>query len=458
MDFFVHDPFNGQVLHAYDAWPASRLLDQIHNSWKAHLAWRDRSFQERIKFLEGVRTLMLQRKDDLASTITSEMGKRLSESQAEIEKCCALITHYEENCQKYLTSHSIKADGKKHEVCFEPLGPILSIMPWNFPLWQALRFAIPTLFAGNSLLLKPAPETPLSSMKVEEIFRLVAQNLNYGEDIFIVLLAHLRDLEKVISSPLVRGVSFTGSSESGRKVAELGGRHLKKVLLELGGSDPFIVLPDANLEAVVPEAVRSRMINCGQTCISGKRFLLPHNLKDQFIERMKKYFLDLKIGDPRHATTTLAPIFHSRGMKSLEELVTDAVEKGACVHLGGGPVPGHPQFFSPTILSGITSKMKLYSAEAFGPVSLIFEYSDVGEAIRLANGTPYGLGASVWGQDAAQCEYVARQVECGSIFVNGVVKSDPRVPFGGIKASGFGRELGELGILEFTNAKSYNFY
>ncbi|MEK6626911.1 MAG: aldehyde dehydrogenase family protein, partial [Bdellovibrionota bacterium] len=279
MDFFVHDPFNGQVVQAYDASPVSRLEDQIHASWQAHLRWRDRSLQERVKFLEGVRTLMLQRLEDLASTITTEMGKRLGEAQAEVEKCCTLITHYGENCQKYLAPRSIKADGKKHELCFEPLGPILSIMPWNFPLWQALRFGIPTILAGNSLLLKPAPETPLSSMKVEEIFKQVAQDLQYGEDIFIVMLAHVRDIPKVIGSPLVRGVSFTGSSESGKKVAELSGRHLKKVLLELGGSDPFLVLPDANLEVVVPEAVRSRMINCGQTCIAGKRFLLPLNLK-----------------------------------------------------------------------------------------------------------------------------------------------------------------------------------
>ncbi|HAZ12326.1 MAG: hypothetical protein A2X86_03725 [Bdellovibrionales bacterium GWA2_49_15] len=458
MDFFVHDPFSGQVLNAYDAWTPPHLEAQIQASWKAQLTWRERSVPDRVKFLERVRELMLQRLEDLALTITTEMGKRLSEAQAEVEKCAALIKHYGENGQKYLAPRSIKADGKRHEVCFEPLGPILSIMPWNFPLWQALRFGIPTILAGNTLLLKPAPETPLSSMKVEEIFKQVAQELQFGEDVFSVSLIHVRDMEKVIGSPLVRGVSFTGSTETGKKVAELSGRHLKKVLLELGGSDPFIVLPDANLETVVPEAVRTRMLNCGQTCISGKRFLLPHNLKDQFVERMKKHFLNLKLGDPRQSTTTLAPLFHSRGVKTLEALVSDAVEKGATLHLGGGTIPGHPQFFSPTILSGLTSKMKLYQAEAFGPVSLIFEYGEVDEAIRLANGTPYGLGASVWGQDSVLCERVARQVECGSIFVNGMVKSDPRVPFGGVKASGYGRELGELGILEFTNAKSYNFY
>lgn len=445
------NPATEETLAQYEVISKEELGKKIEKAKKAFLDWK-KEIKRRSDFINIFAEMLRKNKQQLALTATKEMGKAIKESLSEVEKCAWVMEFYADNGPTFLHDESINTDARKSFIAFEPIGVIGSIMPWNFPYWQALRFAAPSLMAGNTVVLKPASATMQCGIEIENIF------LKSGipEGVFQTAIANSAMAEQLIDS--VNAVTFTGSNVAGSKVGQRAASQVKKCVLELGGSDPFIVCSDADLEKASSGAVKGRFINCGQSCIASKRFFVTKNLANDFVEKFVQKTEKLVVGDPTSETTDIGPLVNSDALEKIEDLVKDAVDKGAQVLTGGKRVGSKGYYYAPTVLTNVTPEMRVAREEAFGPVAPVTVVGDENEAIRLANESQYGLGGSIWTQDLGKADRISRMIESGIITVNNVVVSDPRIPFGGIKQSGYGRELSRYGMMEFVNIKSVRFY
>lgn len=390
------------------------------------------------------------RKDDFGKIMTLEMGKPLKAAIAEAEKCAWVCKYYAENAEKHLADQLVETNAKKSYIKFQPLGPVLAVMPWNFPFWQVFRFAAPALMAGNVGLLKHASNVPQCALAIEEIFA----KAGFPPSAFQTLLIGSDAVEGILNDPRVVAATLTGSEPAGRSVAATSGKQIKKTVLELGGSDPFIVMPSANLDEAVTTAVKARTINNGQSCIAAKRFIVADDIYNEFENRFVRSMQALKIGDPLEESTDIGPLATPQIVNDLDEQVKKAVANGARVLTGGKKIDWRGNFFEPTVLVDIDLKSPVSCEEIFGPVAMLFRVAGIDEAIQVANATPFGLGSAAWTNDAAEQAKFIDELEAGSVFINGMVASDPRLPFGGVKHSGYGRELAEFGIREFVNIKT----
>ena len=387
---------------------------------------------------------------ELGRLMTLEMGKPIGAAIAEAEKCATACRYYAENAEHFLADQPVEMEGGKSWVAFQPIGVVLAIMPWNFPFWQVFRFAVPSLMAGNVGVLKHASNVPQCALAIEDVFR----RAGFGDGIFQTLLVGSDMVEGIVADARIAAVTLTGSEGAGRSVASVAGKHLKKSVVELGGSDPFVVMPSADLEQAVSTAVTARMINNGQSCIAAKRFIIHEKIYDEFLKKFVAGVSAIRIGDPMDEKTQLGPLATGTIRDQLDEQVKTSVAAGARLATGGKKLEGEGFFYAPTVLTDIPPHAPAAREELFGPVASVFKARDLSDAIRLANGTSFGLGASAWTRDAAERDRFVTEIESGLLFINGMVASDPRLPFGGVKNSGFGRELGEFGIREFVNIKS----
>lgn len=445
------NPSTEEIIAEYDVITKDELDKKIEKAKKTFVDWK-RDIKRRSDFINIFADVLRKNKQQLALTATKEMGKAIKESLSEVEKCAWVMEFYADNGETFLHDEAINTDARKRLIAFEPLGVIGSIMPWNFPYWQALRFAAPSLMAGNVVVLKPASATMQCGIEIENMF----VKAGMPDGVFQTAIANSAMAEDLIDS--VNAVTFTGSNVAGSKVAQRATSKIKKCVLELGGSDPFVVCSDADVEKASSGAVKGRFINCGQSCIASKRFFVTKNVAKEFIEMFVQKTEKLVVGDPMSDSTDVGPLVNSAGLEKIEELVKDAVDKGAQILTGGKRIGTRGYFYSPTIIGNVTPKMRVAQEEAFGPVAPVTVVQDEAEAIRLANESQYGLGGSIWTKDLDKADKMSRMIESGIITVNNVVVSDPRIPFGGIKQSGFGRELSRYGVLEFVNIKSVRFY
>src|SRR5713101_1374978 len=379
-----------------------------------------------------------------------EMGKPVTQGEAEVEKCAWGCEYYAEHAARFLAPEPRETDAARSYVRFDPLGPVLAVMPWNFPFWQVFRFAAPALMAGNAGILKHASNVPRCALEIERVFRAAG----LPEGLFGTVLVGPAAVPALIADARIRAVTLTGSDRAGSQVAEQAGRHLKKTVLELGGSDPFIVLEDADLERAATTAVEARLINSGQSCIAAKRFIVVEHVAERFLERFTSEMRARRVGDPLDPATQVGPQARLDLRENLHRQVQESVKRGARLVLGGQVPAGQGAFYPPTVLIAVEPGMPAFDQETFGPVAAVIRAKDEADAIRLANASPYGLGASVWTADVKRGERVAREIDAGSVFVNALVKSDPRLPFGGVKRSGYGRELSQYGLREFVNIKT----
>ncbi|HZY94697.1 MAG TPA: NAD-dependent succinate-semialdehyde dehydrogenase [Candidatus Bathyarchaeia archaeon] len=447
------NPANGRTLRRFRTSTKTDVGKAVERARKAFEKWRQLTPAKRAPYLERAAQILRSQKEKLGRIITLEMGKTIKESIPEIVKCAWALEYYAENGQKFLNPEFTKTDATDSYVAFEPLGVVASIMPWNFPLWQCIRFTAPSLMAGNTVVFKPSSVTPQSGLALQSAF----DSSGLPSGCFNTVLGSSEVAAYMLGAPTT-AVSFTGSVSAGRQVAGMAGGGLKKFVLELGGSDPFIVLEDANVEAASSGAVAGRFINCGQSCIASKRFFVAKKVADEFLDQFIAKTRSLRIGDPIDPETDLGPMVSEAALRSLDQQVKDSVSQGARVELGGERLKRKGSYYAPTILTDVKTDMPVMREEVFGPVAPVMVVKDEQEAVKYANQTEFGLGASVWGQDIRRSEKVARQITSGLVTVNNIVVSDPRMPFGGVKHSGIGRELSRYGILEFTNIKSVRLY
>ena len=446
------NPSTGEEITKFTPMDKNQVFDLVGKAKRAYPEWK-KDYEKRRSYVYNLVEYLIKNKIKLAKVATSEMGKPLKESIGEIEKCAWALEFYADHGDSFLSDEVLNTDARKSFLSFEPLGVIGSIMPWNFPYWQALRFAAPCLMAGNVIVMKPSRVTMQSGIEIEKAF----MESGMPDGIFQTVVGSVDSANHLIDSD-VNAVTFTGSTNAGAKVGERAARHLKKCVLELGGSDPFIVLDDAIIDKAAEGAVKGRFINCGQSCVASKRFFVGKNIAKDFIELFIKKASQLKIGDPMNMETDLGPISSKDGFETISGIVEDAKEKGAEILLGGSKIDGKGFFYEPTILTNVKPNMRIANEETFGPVAPITIVENESEAIKLANESEFGLGASIWTKDLAKADKMSRRIESGIVSVNNVVISDPRIPFGGIKHSGFGRELSRYGMLEFINLKSVRFY
>jgi succinate-semialdehyde dehydrogenase/glutarate-semialdehyde dehydrogenase len=411
------------------------------------LHWQSKKLKERLIFLPNIATLLLENKEEYASIITSEMHKPITQALAEVEKCALLCKYYYENAETFLATKSIKTDASESYVVYEPLGVILGIMPWNFPFWQVFRFAVPTLIAGNTVVVKHASNVPKCAELIQEIF----EQVGFPKGCYQNLPISSNEVANVIANPIIKAVSLTGSEQAGVAVATEAGKHLKKCVLELGGNSAFIILEDANLEKAVATAVNARMQNAGQSCIAAKRFLVHDTIADEFVTKFKVAVQNLKTGNPLDKETQIGSLARVDLAEELEQQVQKSIEMGAQLITGG---KRYEAFFEPTILTDVTPTMPIFKEETFGPVAAITTFKTIDEAIELSNQSEFGLGVSLFTQDVDFIKTKISAFNEGAVFINEMVKSDPRLPFGGIKKSGYGRELAEEGLKEFVNVKT----
>jgi succinyl-CoA reductase len=429
-----------------------QVFQLVGKAKRAFPEWK-RGYEKRRSYIYSLVEYLKKNKIEMAKVATSEMGKTIKESMGEIDKCVWVLEFYADHGDSFLADEVVNTDARKSFLTFEPLGVIGSIMPWNFPYWQALRFAAPCLMAGNVIVMKPSRVTIQSGIEIEKAFT----ESGIPDGIFQTIVGSVESANHLIDSD-VSAVTFTGSTNAGAIVGQRSAMNLKKCVLELGGSDPFIVLDDAIIEKAAEGAVKGRFINCGQSCVASKRFFVGKNIAKDFIELFIKKASQLKVGDPTLMETDIGPLSSKGGLETISGIVEDAKNKGAEILLGGSEISGKGYFYQPTILTNVKANMRIAKEETFGPVAPITIVENESEAIRLANDTEFGLGASIWTKDLAKAEKLSRRIESGIVSVNNVVISDPRIPFGGIKHSGFGRELSRYGILEFVNIKSVRFY
>ena len=444
------NPTTGETLKEFPAFNDNEIEKRLKRAERAFAQYRRHPLADRGQLLMAVASLLEQDKDSLARMMTLEMGKLVRAAEDEIAKCARVCRFYAENGERFLEDEAAQTGAARSYVHYEALGPVLAIMPWNFPFWQVFRFAAPALMAGNVALLKHAANVPQCALAIEEVFC----RAGFDEGIFQVLLIEAEQVEKVIVDPRVRAVTLTGSEKAGSAVASTAGRHIKKSVLELGGSDPFIVMPSADFESALTTAIKARTINSGQSCIAAKRFLVANNVYDEFLQRFVEGMRTLKIGDPFDETTEIGPLATEQILQGVHEQVQKSVAAGAKLLTGGNRIHGPGFFYEPTVLVDVPVDSPAYSDEIFGPVAPLFRVRDAADAVAIANATSFGLGASAWTNERAEQELFASELETGMVFVNAMVASDPRLPFGGVKRSGFGRELGAAGIREFVNTKT----
>lgn len=444
------NPATGKLIKSYEEMSPTIIDNTIKASRQAFLQWRDSTFAERAAAMLNAEKILLENKQEYGALITQEMGKPIKAAISEIEKCAWLCRYYAEHAEGYLAAHYVKTEMSKSYVLYQPLGVIFAIMPWNFPFWQVFRFAAPNLMAGNACLLKHAPTTTGCGLAVEKLLR----QAGFPENLFQVMILATEQAEKVIADPFVAGVTLTGSVRAGTSVGAKAAGHLKKVVLELGGSDPYLVLADADLDLAAEECVRSRLNNSGQVCIAAKRMIVVDAVREAFTQKVLAKVKSYKMGDPMDESVALGPLARADLRDGVHSQVQECIARGAELVMGGEPVAGAGYYYPVTVLKNVKPGMPAYDGEVFGPVLAFLDAKDETEAIAIANNNVYGLGAVVFTQDLARGEKVAQQLEAGTCCVNVRVSSDPRLPFGGIKSSGFGRELAGEGIREFTNIKT----
>ncbi|MDH5600069.1 MAG: NAD-dependent succinate-semialdehyde dehydrogenase [Gammaproteobacteria bacterium] len=450
MSFEVINPATGEKVSEIPAWDSQQIESGLASVAVASAAWRNTPMEDRCALMRKTGAVLRANKEKYAEVITQEMGKLINDSRAEVEKCATVCDFYADKGPEFLADEMIESDAGKSYVAYLPLGTVLAVMPWNFPLWQVFRFAAPALVAGNTGVLKHASNVPQCALIIEDVFK----EAGFPEHVFRSFMIRASQVQSLIEDPRIHAVTLTGSEPAGRQVAATAGTNLKKSVLELGGSDAFIVLEDADLDLAVQHAVVSRFLNTGQSCIAAKRFIVVDAIAEDFVARFKAGVEALRTGDPMDESTTLAPMAREDLRDELHVQVADTLAAGAVAITGCEPVEGPGAFYKASILDRVEPGMRGYHEELFGPVAIVIHARDEQDALRIANDSPYGLGGSVWTQDSSRGERVARQVESGCTFVNGMVKSDARLPFGGVKNSGYGRELSSHGIREFTNAKT----
>ena len=446
------NPATGELVAEFDTWDQATLDDVVTQAGYEFADWSKLTpLEDRVALLKRLGDVLMDDQSLLAELITLEMGKLYSEALAEVEKCALLCDYYAEHAEKFLADEPVESDASRSYVAYLPLGVVLGVMPWNYPFWQVFRFAVPTVTAGNIALLKHASNVPQCALAIEEVFR----KAGYPDGIFTNLMIGSDKVESVIRHPMVKAVSLTGSEPAGRKVASVAGEELKKTVLELGGSDAFIVLDNADIKQAVAGAVKGRFLNAGQSCIAAKRFIVDSMIADDFTAQFQAAIEDQFVaGDPMDKKTTLAPMARQDLLDELHQQVMKSVELGAKIVTGGYQLDRPGYYYAPTILTNVTSNMPAYNEEFFGPVAIVLKASEPAHALGLANATDFGLGGSIWGNDIATAETMARGMESGATFINSSTFSDPRLPFGGVKNSGYGRELSAQGIREFTNIKT----
>ena len=446
------NPATEEILNEYDIMTKEKINESVARAREAFSDWK-KDIHNRADSLYAFAREFRKNRENLARTSTQEMGKAIKESRSEIDKCAWTIEYYADNGKIFTSDEVVNTDARKSVIIFEPVGVIGSIMPWNFPYWQALRFAAPSLMAGNTIVLKPASATMQCGIEIEKTFI----NAGIPRGIFQTLIGDSSIAETLIDSD-INAVTFTGSVQVGGKVAQRATSQLKKTVLELGGSDPFIVCEDADIEKASTGAVKGRFINCGQSCIASKRFIVTKKIASEFIEEFVTKTEKLKVGDPLSDDTDIGPLVNANSLSNIESLVAKSVRQGAEVMTGGERTNSRGFFYRPTIMKNVSPKMDIATEEVFGPLAPVITVENEKDAMKIANDSKYGLGASIWTQDLEKAEMLSRTIESGIVTVNNVVVSDPRVPFGGIKKSGFGRELSRYGMLEFVNVKSVRFY
>ena len=444
------DPASGKELAAFPELDAAGIEAALAKAWEARVDWREIGFGARTELMRAVAGILRRDRSRFAGLLTAEMGKPIVEAEAEVEKCAWTAGWIADNAERLLAEQRLESTASQSYVRFQPLGVILAVMPWNFPFWQAFRAGLPALAAGNVMLLKHASNVPQSALAIEEVFR----EAGVPDGVFQTLLVGAGAVEGIIRDRRVAAVTLTGSEKAGELVAETAGKVLKKAVLELGGSDPFIVLADADLAAAATVACRARNQNNGQSCIAAKRFIVEEKVADEFEKRFTGAVAALKVGDPMDRANQVGPLARADLVDDLERQVKESVRLGAKVLAGGKRVQGDGYYFEPTVLTDVRPGMPAYSEETFGPVASVIRVKDAEEALRVANDTDFGLGSSIWTADVERAKKLAERVEAGMVFINGMVASDARLPFGGVKRSGYGRELSEYGIKEFTNIQT----
>ncbi|HZA08021.1 MAG TPA: NAD-dependent succinate-semialdehyde dehydrogenase [Nitrososphaeraceae archaeon] len=447
------NPATEEVLNQYHIVNKEQINDISRKAKNAFAEW-SLNINKRVDFLHDFADELRKNKDRLAKTATAEMGKVIKESRSEVEKCAWVIEYFADNGEIFIKDEVVNTDARKSVISFQPIGVIGSIMPWNYPYWQALRFAAPSLIVGNTTVLKPASATMQCGIEIENTFK----KIGLQEGVFQTLVGDSSSAETLIDSDNISAVTFTGSVSAGAKVAQKAVSQIKKCVLELGGSDPFVVCGDADIEKASSGAVKGRFINCGQSCIASKRFIVVNKVANEFIEKFAQSVEKLKVGNPLSDETDLGPLVNRSSLENVESVVRESIENGAEIVTGGERIQNKGYFYAPTIIKNVTPKMRIAQEEVFGPVAPIITVDNETEAIELANDTKYGLGASIWTKDMDKAERYSQQIQAGIVTINNVVVSDPRVPFGGVKKSGFGRELSRYGMLEFVNIKSVRFY
>jgi succinate-semialdehyde dehydrogenase/glutarate-semialdehyde dehydrogenase len=450
----VVSPATGEEIAAYPEHTAEQIDGALGAANTAQRSWRQIPVAKRRDLMLGAATLMRSRRTDLALLAATEMGKPLAEAEAEVDKCALTCDFYAENAEQFLANERVETEAQQSFVMFEPIGVVVAVMPWNFPFWQVVRFAAPALMAGNGALLKHSPNVSGCALAIEQLFL----DTGFPRGLFATLLVSDAStpavIERLIADPRVAAVTLTGSERAGTAVGAAAGRALKPAVLELGGSDPFVVLNDADLAAVADMAARSRFLNGGQSCIAAKRFIVDVSVADEFERLFVAAVAALPVGDPTDPSTRIGPMARADLLDGIDRQVRESVAAGARVLLGGAPLDRPGSFYAPTILTDVTTDMPVFTEETFGPVAAVIRAHDEAHAVELANNTSYGLGASIWTRDTQRGLRLGRQIESGALFVNAVVSSDPRLPFGGTKRSGYGRELSEYGIRAFTNVRT----
>ena len=446
MEFHSINPYNGQQVGQYTALTSTELENILDKSAEAFKTWSRQPLSYRTELIQKAGEILRENVEEYAQMITAEMGKPISESRAEVNKCAWVCDYYAENAEAFLAPEVVKTDAEQSFVRHDPIGAVFAVMPWNFPFWQVFRFAAPTLTAGNTGLLKHAPNVFGCAVKIEEIFK----KAGFPEGVFQNLIVHHDQTEKIIAHDAVKAVTLTGSEMAGSAVAQIAGKYIKKSLLELGGNNSFIVLEDADIDKAVKTAVSARMLNCGQSCIAAKRFILLESIHDEFVEKFTKAVSELKAGDTKDDETQVGPLARKDLADQLNRQVKDSISQGAKLLAGGKQ---ENCFHEPTILGNVKPGMAAFDEETFGPLAAIIKVKNIEEAFSLSEQSKYGLGVSIFTRDTEKAVEYASRVTDGAFFVNELVKSDPRLPFGGNKRSGYGRELAKDGMMEFVNKK-----
>jgi succinate-semialdehyde dehydrogenase/glutarate-semialdehyde dehydrogenase len=444
------NPATGEVVKKFDALTDAQVDDKITKASAAFRSFRKTPFADRARWMTKAAEILESEKEAIGRLMTLEMGKTLPSAIAEAEKCAATCRYYAENAARFVADEPVVTSAAKSFIRYQPIGIVLAVMPWNFPFWQVFRFVAPGLMAGNVGLLKHASNVPQCALKIEEIVR----RAGFPEGVFQTLLIGASQVDRILNDPRVAAATLTGSEQAGIQVGISAAKRIKKVVLELGGSDPFIVMPSANIQEATATAVKARIMNNGQSCIAAKRFIVHEQIADQFEKEFVSRMQSLKLGDPFDPKTDVGPLATPDAVKDLDADVQKSIHAGAKLLTGGKPIAGAGNFYQPTVLTNIPKDSPAYGEELFGPVACVFRVKSIDEAVVVANDVRFGLGASAWTKDLAEREFFIDELEAGMVFINQMVASDPRLPFGGVKASGHGRELGPYGIREFTNIKT----